>query len=883
MRVFHITGRRRPNSDSRRSRIRNRASTRQGKPDASPVALLIPPSLITATSLQIDWTNDCTNEHNVKVYQSTINSRATAELAGAVLAEGATGAAITGLVEETIYYFWIEFFNEHGRSVESPQQVYSITGSLIPYETTITHSLSLDGTDDWMDIDPVELPTQHTVSWWHKKPTDEVYPGSLEIPLGYSTHGWGGYYIYWGTKSGDSLNLLGSDGQSVAFYLGSALSDAIIGKWGHIAVVRTEATKFKLYINGVQVDSEQTNASMTGVSTIDRIGSGSHPGVYDIEGLIDDVAFFDAALSAATISDMYNNGVPTDLKNAANIIHWWKLNNDALDAIGSNDGTLVNDATFSTDNPTVDSTSFISTWETTSSSEQVTLPFSSSGSIDFTIDWGDGSSIDTVTAYDDDLGGGGIDHTYLTADTYTITMTGTIRGFRMANAGDKTKIKTITQWGVFDISLSFAFYGCSNLVVSAVDAPTVSSADLSYTFTNCSALTSLGAGSNLWDVSSVTSFASMFNGSGFNGDISGWDMSSATSLSYMFGWMPFNGDISSWDVSSVTNFSTMFYQATAFNQDIGSWNTGSATSMASMFYNCDAFNQDIGNWDVADVTSMTSMFKFAHTFNQDISDWNTAKVTNMSYMFQNAAAFNQNINTVGSKWNTALVTNMLYMFHGASNFNGDITNWDISNVVSLQSMFHNATSFNQDISGWDTSNIGYFPSTFQSATSFNQNLNGWDWSYNEDCWSTFNSATSFNNGGVAPNWDMTKCLYFVDMFYGATSFNQDLSGCTGIGIGSGGTVMYKTMFAYATAFDQNIGHFDVTNVNSSAWYGMGNMLIGAGLSTTNYNATLMAWNAVDATDGVAFHGGDSVATGMALAARAALISTDSWTITDGTQ
>ena len=302
-----------------------------------------------------------------------------------------------------------------------------------------------------------------------------------------------------------------------------------------------------------------------------------------------------------------------------------------------------------------DTTSFVSTCRTTGSDETVTLPFISSGTIDFTINWGDGGS-DAVTAYNDNLGQGAIDHVYETADDYTITLSGTIRGFKFANGGDKAKIRTITQWGTFQITTTSVFQGCSNLVVSAEDAPTIDTTSMINTFQSCTSLTSLGDGETLWDVSSVENMNTMFQGTIFNGNITGWDVSSVTNMNYMFGFnAQFNQDIGSWDVSSVTVMSLMFYQATSFNGNIGNWGTktGAVTTMASMFYNCDSFNQDISSWCTVQVSNMSSMFQLAHTFNQDISDWNTVKVTNMSYMLNSCSAFNQDINTSETvKWNT---------------------------------------------------------------------------------------------------------------------------------------------------------------------------------------------------------------------------------------
>ena len=161
---------------------------------------------------------------------------------------------------------------------------------------------------------------------------------------------------------------------------------------------------------------------------------------------------------------------------------------------------------------------FESTWATTGSDETVTLPFVNDGNtINFTIDWGDGSS-DSVTAYNNDLGEGAIDHVYSTAATYTIKMAGTISGFKFDNGGHRTKLKTITNWGSFNISTNDVFYGCSALTVSAEDAPTISTTDFQNLFRDCSV---------------------------------------------------FNTDISSWDVSNVTTFYGLFQNCTAFNNGLG--------------------------------------------------------------------------------------------------------------------------------------------------------------------------------------------------------------------------------------------------------------------------------------------------------------------------
>ncbi|MDC1416666.1 BspA family leucine-rich repeat surface protein, partial [Flavobacteriaceae bacterium] len=107
----------------------------------------------------------------------------------------------------------------------------------------------------------------------------------------------------------------------------------------------------------------------------------------------------------------------------------------------------------------------------------------------------------------------------------------------------------------------------------------------------------------------------------------------------------FNQDISSWDVSSVTTMESMFQGNTAFNQDISSWDVSSVTTMERMFTDSTAFNQDISSWDVSSVTNMNLMFHDANAFSQPISPWDVSSVTNMNALFSSNTAFNQDISS----------------------------------------------------------------------------------------------------------------------------------------------------------------------------------------------------------------------------------------------
>jgi len=135
---------------------------------------------------------------------------------------------------------------------------------------------------------------------------------------------------------------------------------------------------------------------------------------------------------------------------------------------------------------------------------------------------------------------------------------------------------------------------------------------------------------------------------------------------------------------------------------------------------------------------------------------------------------------------------------------------------------------------------------FWLAGAFNQNLGIWNVS----------SGTNMN------------------LMFSSGVFNQNIGSWD---VGSA-TVMIK-MFESASAFNQNIGSWNVSNVTD-----MTDMFLNVTLSTANYGALLIGWDALSLQNSVTFHGGNSqYSAGAATTARSNIITGDSWTITDGGQ
>ena len=205
---------------------------------------------------------------------------------------------------------------------------------------------------------------------------------------------------------------------------------------------------------------------------------------------------------------------------------------------------------------------FIFKVTTTAPSENFTIQCQNVGTFNATVDWGDGGATSDITTYND----ADLSHTYTSAGTYTISITGTFPNIYMNNSADAPKIVEVVDLGdVGWTRLNFAFYGCTNLTSFASGTTDTSSVPYMYAmFYNCSSLTSL--------------------------DVSGFNTPAATNMNGMFR-----------SCSSLTSL------------DVSGFNTSSVTDMSYMFFNCTVLTGlRIRDWDVSSVTAATSFCQNAN-------------------------------------------------------------------------------------------------------------------------------------------------------------------------------------------------------------------------------------------------------------------------------
>jgi hypothetical protein len=360
---------------------------------------------------------------------------------------------------------------------------------------------------------------------------------------------------------------------------------------------------------------------------------------------------------------------------------------------------------------------FITTWKTDntgpSNNDQIVLPLDSGGTYNFDVDWGDGTS-NTITTWNQ----AETTHTFPSAGTYTVTITGTIRRFRFNNAGDVQKLLNIANWGPLDLgNISGSFYGCINMTCTALDRPVVGTTAASL-FRNC---------------------------------------------------QNFNGAVDRFDMSSTTNISSMFNGCTVFNQAVNSWDTSSVTVASSAFTACAAFNQPVNNWYVSGITSGNNLFSGCSSFNSSVDGWTLTNMTGGLNMFLNCSSFNQPL----TDWTTPSLNNMVRMFSGCTVFNQPLNHLDVSSVTSLEDTFNNCSAFNQPLNSWDTGLVEETISTFQNCTSFDQDLGGWDVTAVFDATTMFSGATlsTANYDALLIGWEGQLVMNFVPFHGGSSTYS----------------------------------------------------------------------------------------------------------------
>jgi len=319
---------------------------------------------------------------------------------------------------------------------------------------------------------------------------------------------------------------------------------------------------------------------------------------------------------------------------------------------------------------------FVATWNVANDGDTITLPLLSGGTYSGTIDWGDSSS--------DSLSYANRTHTFASAGTKTITLSGTIEGFRFNNGGDKTKFLDVSNWGNMTITTNRVFVGCTNFTISATDAPTITSSSGDYFFYNCHALGTPDLSG--WNVSTITRYQNAFRATGFNPILTGWFHSNVTTIRYAFlnnsSW---NRSLDGQDFSGVTDAYEFMRGCSGFNSSVANLSFGTNANLHGMFQSCTSFTgTGLDSWDTSNVDSFNRTFSTCSNMNGDISGFDTSNATNFMYMLNQCDAFRGAMD----QWDINQATNLTSFMSGATgittaNYDALLIAWDAQGAMSF--------------------------------------------------------------------------------------------------------------------------------------------------------------------------------------------------------
>ena len=148
-----------------------------------------------------------------------------------------------------------------------------------------------------------------------------------------------------------------------------------------------------------------------------------------------------------------------------------------------------------------------------------------------------------------------------------------------------------------------------------------------------------------------------------------------TNMSYMFSDCSAltSLDLSNFNTAKVRDMSYMFYRCSALTSlDLSKFNTAIVTNMSYMFNDCSALSSlDLSNFNTAIVSDMSLMFGSCSTLSSlDLSNFYTKEVVNMDGMFAGCSA----LTTIyaSDKFVTSKVQSGISMFRACKNLKGTI-------------------------------------------------------------------------------------------------------------------------------------------------------------------------------------------------------------------
>ena len=218
--------------------------------------------------------------------------------------------------------------------------VQSNLNILSPYSR---YSLDFDGTGDKITLNSsVSTGNNYSVSLWLNP--ENVSSGNSYLFSDSTTSPFKGLALDQGSSTAGGFG-------NFYYYTGAVTivnNTAILGDvWSHIVIsFNITGQEIKFYVNGVL---DKTSTSVANISSsINEFGIRSTGNAYN--GKLSNPSIWNTALTSAQVTEIYNNGLPSNLKNHSsysNLVSWWTLGENSsfnsnwtvIDEKGTNNGT----------------------------------------------------------------------------------------------------------------------------------------------------------------------------------------------------------------------------------------------------------------------------------------------------------------------------------------------------------------------------------------------------------------------------------------------------------------------------------------------------------------------------------------------------------------
>ena len=227
------------------------------------------------------------------------------------------------------------------------QSDLSFTSSYSPY------ALDFDGANDYIDCGTISSFSDGDISFslWCNLTTTNTYQYILSNT---NSSGVSGINIAI-SSSGLIYFERSQDVANTQNYTGYSVSGFSYGNWHHLCgSYNSTSGELKAYVDGVLKSTTNDSTNTRGASQSLKIGGLTNSSLYSSNGSISNVSVWNTALTSAQVTEIYNEGVPSNLNNHSaysNLVSWWQLGSNtywadpywiALDEKGTNNGQSQN-------------------------------------------------------------------------------------------------------------------------------------------------------------------------------------------------------------------------------------------------------------------------------------------------------------------------------------------------------------------------------------------------------------------------------------------------------------------------------------------------------------------------------------------------------------